>query len=92
MEEKKFDMFLSVLKRLETGTVANIAVEDSIVDIINSNEKSMTEEQKQKIYDEFVHYERLRRDHVKRKKHYKQFEEEKYREVLQNFFRDFSGW
>ena len=92
MEEKKFNMFTGLLKRIEADVMNNTSIENSIINIIDSSEKSMTEEQKAKIYNEFVHYERTRREHMKDKRHNEYFEEEKYKEVLQQFFKDFSGW
>lgn len=94
MDENKFRIFFSVLKAMENEDVSKGSIENVIIKIIDNSEKAMTEEQKNRIYNEFVHYERKRKERRESEKRYAHFEEEKYREFLKDFFQrgEFSGW
>ena len=66
MEEKKFDLLLDVMKFLENKDSQNSGLEDAIIDVLESYQISLTNEQKHFLMKEFVHYERKRRDKKER--------------------------
>ncbi len=92
MDEYRFRIFFSSLKTMENEINTRGSIEKAIIKIIDGFEKSMTEEQRKNIYDEFLYYERKRREHLTEKKHSAQLDEEKYREFLKDFFEEFTGW
>ena len=94
MDENKFRILFTVLKTMESEDVGKGSVENLIIRLIDGSEKSMTDEQKNRIYNEFVHYERKRVERRESEKRYAQLEEEKYKDFLNDFFtgKDFLGW
>ncbi len=94
MDDGKFRIIFNVLKTMEHEEIVKGSVENVIIKIIDNSEKMMTEDQKKKIYGEFVHYEQKRKERRESDESRKHLEEEKYKDFIEEFFahKDFSGW
>ena len=83
MDNDKFNLLISVLECLEKEDVSHSDLEGAIVKIIDRFDSNLTNEQKEEILKEFVHYERIRRKKDVDKKTIN--EDEKNRELLESF-------
>ena len=91
MDNDKFDLLISILEDLEKEDVSHSNLESAIVKIIDQFDTNLTNEQKNEVLKEFIHYEKVRREEQNNKKILA--EEEKNRELLDSFLAGESfGW
>lgn len=83
MDNDKFKLLTSVLECLEKEDARRSDLEGAIVKIIDRFDSNLTNEQKEEILKEFVHYERIRRKKDMDRKTIT--EDEKNRELLESF-------
>jgi len=86
MEDDNFRILVEILKKLQKTDYAGSTIESAIVEILDSIEKSLTEEQKQILIKEFIHYHRLR--NTKENEAKKRREEALYREQISSYLFD----
>ena len=62
MNDEKFNILISILDSLEKDDINHSSLEHAIVRLIDNFDEALTNEQKEELSREFIHYERVRRE------------------------------
>jgi len=83
MNDEKFNLLISILDSLEKEDINHSSLENAIVRLIDNFDEALTNEQKEELSREFIHYERVRREKDSNRKSLT--EDEINRELLERF-------
>ena len=83
MNDEKFNILISILDSLEKEDINHSSLENAIVRLIDNFDEALTNEQKEELSREFIHYERARREKDSNRKSLT--EDEINRELLERF-------
>lgn len=86
MEEEKFNILVDVLKIMDNDGIKKMSVSQGLKDVIEHFDSSFTGEQKNEIVKELRGYGIKKRDAEELKKIRTRLDEERYRNMLENFF------
>ena len=86
MNRENFEILIGVLKKLQKMDCNGSRIEDAIVEILDSIENNLDNEQKQNLIKEFINYQRLRQEKNQESK--KKREEALYRDQINSYLFD----
>ncbi|MFC2143159.1 hypothetical protein ACFLQN_02060 [Candidatus Aenigmatarchaeota archaeon] len=85
MEENRFDVLTDVLKIMDTDATRHADLDDGIKNVLSHFDNTFTSDQKNEVVKEIRKFSAEKQDKKERQILRKRIDEERYREMLENF-------
>jgi len=93
MEKNSFEMLVDVLRIMDTEAMKRSNLKHSIKEVLKHFNKSLSQDQKNKVFWEVRNYNEKKMDREETKRIISKLEEARYKEMLETFFEDdMEGW